>query len=212
MSKDARCLGAFGRRGSGKTTLTMRLIRRMSRVVTFDPMDEYARTGGGFVRCATLAEVRDRMLSAWRRGFRLAYVPAGDHPRMLHGLTDLIWHAQAGANVPNVTIVVEEMNLGYPARPLPARLMGMQRAVLQGRHRGIEIIGVSQRPALVSMDFRSNCAETYVFPLGAGPDIQAICEVHGREHADAIKKLKAHTYLRFIDGQVKPGRNTRPRK
>ena len=207
--KDAQCRAVFGRRGSGKTTRVKALIRNARRVVVFDPMDEYA--GAGFFPCRTLAALRDRIIADWPGGSRITYIPSGDHARMLHGLMDLIWAAQATARQ-KITVVVEEMNLGYPARPLPARLIGMQRAVLQGRHRGIEIIGVSQRPALVSMDFRSNCAETYVFPLGAGPDIQAICEVHGREHAAAIKKLVAHTYLRFSDGKVKQGRNTRPRK
>ena len=86
--------------------------------------------------------------------------------------------------------MVEEINLGFPASKLPAQYFGMGHATLQGCHRGLEIKGISQRPALVSADFRGNVAETYIFPLSVGHDLTAITEVYGREHLDAIRALR----------------------
>ena len=206
----AECTAIFGRRGSGKTTLTMRLIRDARRVVVFDVMGQYRRLAKGFVRCDDLAAVRDTIIQRWRRGFRIAYVPTGDHPRMLHGLSQLLWAAQERASA-TVTLVVEEMSMSYPVQKLPGHLTGMPQAVLQGRHRGIEIIATTQWPSLVSLDYRMNCAETYVFPLGRGTKLSDLRKIDD-EYAPEIKKLKPHTYLRFTDDEVTRGRNPPKRK
>lgn len=210
MVKDAACIAVYGRRGSGKSTRTKSMIGGHKRVVVFDPQGEY---GGlpGFRRCTTLAGVLGAVKAGWRSGFRVAYMPRGDFPRMLHGVCRMLWVAQApyerGQDRRKVLLVVEEMNLAYPAARLPSEFYGMSRAVLQGRHRGIEIIGVTQRPALVSADFRGQVAETYVFPLSTSHDFKAVCEVYGKEHEPALRALEPHRFLRFVDGQVKPGRN-----
>lgn len=208
--EDAECISIFGRRGVGKTTLTMRLIRDARRVVVYDTMDQYSRLSKGFVRCTDLAAVRDALIANWRTGYRIAYVTKGDHPRMLHGLTSLLWAAQERASA-KVKLVVEEMSKSYPVRQLPAVLTGMPQAVDQGRHRGIEIIATTQWPSLISLEYRMNCAETYVFSLGRATKLSDLRKID-EEYAPEIRKLKPHTYLRFTDDKVTKGRNPRPRK
>lgn len=209
---DATCIAIFGQRGSGKTTRTRALIAQGRRVVVFDPIGEYARSPG-FAECRSLREVLKRLKAGWGRGFRIAYVPSGDHPRMLHGLASMLWQAQEpyerGIDRRQVLLVVEEMNLGYPVSKLPAGYTGMSRATLQGRHRGINVIGVSQRPALVSADFRGQVAETYALKLATAQDLDAICRVYGREHEPALRGLKEHEWLRFAGGTVARGKNRR---
>jgi hypothetical protein len=208
----ADCIAIWGRRGSGKTTLTKKLLGGHRRVIVFDPMAEYA--GAGFRRCDSLEAVLRALKAGWGRGFRIAYVPSGDFPRMLHGLATLIWHAQSpyqtGADRRELLFVVEEMNLGYPATKLRADYSGMTKITLQGRHRGISIIGISQRPAGVSADFRGMVAETYVLPLSTALDLRAVTDVYGREHDRALRALRPHAWLRFLDGQVITGKNGRP--
>jgi len=207
--KDAACTAVFGMRGSGKTTRAKILIGQSRRVVVFDPMGEYSQRG--FFRCTSLIQVRDRLKAGWRAGFKIAYVPRGDYPRMLHGLAYLLHHAQApywqGRDRRKILLVVEEMNLGYPASKLPAAYFGMSRITLQGRHRGIEIVGISQRPALVSADFRGSVAETFVFPLATGHDFKAIAEIYGRRHDVVLKALVTHNFIHFAAGKARAGKN-----
>ncbi|WP_299394625.1 DUF87 domain-containing protein [Pelagibius sp.] len=212
--KDAQCTAIYGRRGSGKSTLAKRLIGKHRRVVVFDPMGEYAALSI-FRRADSVEEVRRLLRAGWARGFKIAYVPRADHKRSLHILACLIWDAQApydaGQDTRKILLVVEEMNLGYPASKLPSDLYGMTQVVLQGRHRGVGVIGITQRPALVSLDFRGQVAETYVLPLSAGQDTTAVTDVYGREHQAQIRSLKPHNWLRFHDGGASAGRNPKPR-
>ena len=86
----------------------------------------------------------------------------------------------------------------------------MGRATLQGCHRGLEIIWISQRPVLVSADFRGKVAETYVFTLSVGHDLAAITEVYGREHHGPIRALQNHQYARFVGTAIKIVCNRNP--
>ncbi len=204
--KDARCIAVYGRRGSGKTTLVQSLLADCQRVVCFDPLGQYAREFR-WPGAASLQQVHSLVQMGWRDGFRIAYTPAMDYVGALHSLSLYLWHAQEpydrGRDRRKLVLVVEEMNLSYPARQLPSDLGGFPRLVLQGRHRGIEIIGVTQRPALVSADFRGMVAESYVFPLGWDEDRR----VFGRSLAPAIGALANHHYLRVVDGRAEPGEN-----
>lgn len=203
--RDAPCISIYGRRGSGKSTRAKALIERARRVVTFDPMGEYVRDLG-FTACQTVADIRAAM-KADPRGFRAALVPAGDFPRRLHNLAAFLWEAQAG-RASRLTLVVEEANLGLPNTKLPAGLDGMMRLTLQGRHREIAILAISQRPALVSADFRGQVSEMYIFALPSALDLQVIGREIGREHEAAIRALQPHEYIHVAAGQVRKGRNT----
>ncbi len=213
--KDARCIAIYGRRGSGKSTRTKALIAKAPRVVVFDPMGEYAGERG-FVRAGSLAAVRDRMRSGWGRGFKIAYVPTGDFQRMGHGLARLVWQAQEpyfqGRDARQILMVYEEMNITYPAHKLPSQYYGIGQATLQGRHRGIGVIGVTQRPALISMDFRGNVSETYVFTLGTRDDLRAVAEVYSDASITGLKALRPHEFIRLSDDGAVPGKNPPLRK
>jgi hypothetical protein len=208
MIKDARCIAVYGRRGSGKTTLVQRLLVGCDRVVVFDPLGQYAREFR-WSGAVSLGALHLQVRAGWERGFRIALTPSGDFAAELHRLSVYLWAVQEpydlGRDHRKLTLVVEEANLSMPVARLPGDMQGFLRLVLQGRHRGIEIIGVTQRPALVSADFRGNVAETCVFGLGFEDDCRLF-----RRHAEAVAALPAHSYLRFVDGRVEPGKNPAP--
>jgi hypothetical protein len=204
--KDARCILVTGRRGSGKTTLVQTLIEGCPALIAFDPIGQYAREFG-WARAATLDELHRKLSGIWGQGFKIAFSPAGDFARELHRLSVYLWAAQVlyetGRTRRKLSLVVEEMNLSFPVTRLPDGCQGFLRLVLQGRHRGIEIIGVTQRPALVSADFRGNVAETYVFALGYAEDQR----LWGRACQPIIASLAPHAYLRLADGEAARGQN-----
>lgn len=200
----------FGRRGSGKTTRARALVEACPRLVTFDPIGEWA-TWPDFDRCDTLAAVRAELARGWRSGFRLAYVPPGDPCAAFHGLADLIWRASSSAPAVDrrrpLVVVADELNLALPNRPLRRGQDAGLRLVLQGRHRGVGVVGISQRPAAVSADFRGQAIEVYAFHLPSDLDRTAIAGVIGREHAEQTARLAEHEFLHFAGGRVRRGRN-----
>lgn len=202
-----------GRRGSGKSTRVKAMIGDINRVVVFDPQDEYAAENRKVTRCETVAAVLKAIKAGWQKGFMIAYIPvAGNEPAELHRLVAMLWRVQAnyiaGTDARKLALVVEEMDLSFPVSSLPAELNGMARACNQGRHAGLEIIGVTQRPALVSSTFRGNISEMYIFALAFANDRASILQMIGREHDAALLSLEDHHYLRFANGSVAPGQNS----
>lgn len=196
-------------RGSGKTTRARHLVAGAGRLVVFDPLAEWAGFPG-FTTASTLRELVTVLKRSWRR-FRVAYVPApGQLAAQLHGVASVLWQAQEPyPRCPRLVLVVDELDQTYPAHRLPAQLDGMPTLVLRGRHRGVEVVGISQRPALVSMNFRGNLAVQYVFALAAQQDRQAVLALIGREHARQLAALKPHEFLEAHPGAVRVGRNPR---
>lgn len=212
MIKDAQRIGIWGASGSGKSTLAKVLCAKAGRVVVFDPMDEYR--GLGFRRCETFREVAGYIKQNWRGRFRIAYVPPEHREAAaLHRLAHLLRQIQQpyyeGKPIPKLTLVVEEMNTGYPVRDLPAELSGFPGLCSRGRHYGIEIIGISQRIAEVNTRFRGNTNVAYFFAQGDHRDTTTITQMIGPEHRAALHALQRHEYLRRgEDRAVVKGRNS----
>lgn len=217
MIKNADIVAVFGRRGSGKSTLTRELLMQHARIVVFDPIGDYARMPG-FKGCAHLGELAKALNRARDAcGFRLAYTaPAGREAEALHHVSEMLWQLQRPyfeeRDARQATLVVEEMDLSFPANGLKAELGGFKRATLQGRHAGIAILGVTQRPSLVNATFRSNAARTYIFALADHVDYQVMARQLGPQHVAEIRALKAFSYVMFQDGQLTRGVTSGPRK
>lgn len=209
--KTASIEAVFGFRGAGKTTLVQRRAAGLRRVVVFDVTGEYSRDFG-FAKFDNID-----LLAGWFRAnrfgpIRAAYTPAGrvDHIAALSELARLLWVVQdpyyRGQVQSEITLIAEELNLGYPPNP-PRKHGWFTQAVLQGRHAGISIIGVSQRPALVSPNFRGNAERWFVFPLGYEQDRAEVVSRIGREHAGTLRNLKKHNFIVYEDGNIRLGKN-----
>lgn len=201
----------FGRRGSGKTTLARRLVAPWRRLIVWDPLGEWA-TFRGLAKVQDLRELLAQLKRQWSRGFRLSLVGgAGDLVAHLDGLARLIWAAQAPyPGCGPLALVVDEANLGLPVHKLPRGMAGMSRLVLQGRHRGVAVLAVSQRPALVSLDLRANAHRTLAFALPAPQDQRALSAQFGR-HADQLGALPDFCCLQEANGRVTRHGSTRRR-
>lgn len=195
-------LAIFGRRGSGKTHLARRLVAQLPRLVVFDPIGEWAPD-------ARPVEGVEGVLAAMRRSwrsFRVSLPVARLWPRELHRLARLLWDAQAPVGSPPLWLVVDELSLSYPVRPLPAALWGMPRLVLQGRHRRIGILGIAQRPALVSADFRGQVHRLVSFALPSSIDRGVVAQQLGSQWAAPLAQLRPFQFLeQDQDGAVKRG-------
>ena len=215
---DAKMSAIYGVRGQGKSTLAKQLVKDMDRVLVFDPQGEYAYLPG-FKKVAWGDMAREMA----KPKFRLSYKPArGSAPEALHKICDKIlhirepyaeWMAKGKPGDPpslQMTLVVEEMSVSYPVEKLPADLWGMTEMVERGRHSGVEVIGLTQRPASISTKFRGNCEEFSVFRLDLVNDVDAVCTYVGKEYRQAIRQLSVGHYLRVSSGHVTPKRTQKP--
>lgn len=211
-ASNAGRIGVYGAAGSGKSTWVKERIRRLDRLVIFDPLGEYGGTGR-LVRSHrdVRALLRD-MGHSWNRGFRLALLPAaGAEVQELHRLARGLIQAQApfkaGEDDRQITLVVEEMNLSFPVAGLPADRMGFGEICSRGRHWGIETIGVSQRPAEINTRFRGNETARVLFRLAEHVDQQWIRRSLGPEAARRVTALSPHEFLFVENGRISDGRN-----
>lgn len=207
--KDASLTLIVGRRGSGKTHLSRAVISQFSRVVAFDPLAEY-RGKRGWVCCDDRPSVLKAIRRKWRTGFQVSYVPpAGGEIEALHFLSVMLWEIQAaylvGRSREKICLLIEEANLSLPVTALPRDRSGALRLINQGRHAGIEMVAVTQRPALVSAHYRGNAERSYLFPLASANDVTAIGQMIGREHVQRLRTLQQFNFLLWENAQIRPG-------
>lgn len=211
MNKDAKCSLYVGARGQGKSTLAKAQIKTYKRVIAYDPMGEYARLPL-YIRCETLTEVKNALKKRWKGNFKIAYIPKAPYEHDMHALAVMLMHVQKPyyneKDDKQILLVVEEMNLSFPNTKLPPSLYGQSMLTLQGRHYGINIMGITQRPAEVSKTYRGNCEDTFVFFLSEPDDIKEVARKFGKAYEGQIAALKKHEYLKKSgDGIISKGKN-----
>ena len=95
-----------------------------------------------------------------------------------------------------ITLVVDEMDLSFPSgirqRNPKHGFLGL---CLRGRHYGINLVGISQRPKLVDISFRANMSAVYLFMLAEPDDIDVAIKLVGREYAQTFRNLNKYQYV-----------------
>ncbi len=167
----ASIIAVFGASGSGKSYKVKRLIARDARLLVWDPMDEYRDAGCDRIEGDLRALVQAVRAKRWR----IAYVP--DFRALAEQFAYVCRIVRAAGKC---RFVAEELNeVTRPSYAPPEWKWLCSR----GRHRGIRIIGVSQRPASVDKDFIGNATEGWAGRLPYERDWQALAPVLGREAA-----------------------------
>lgn len=195
---DSRRVGIFGASGSGKTTKALKLAKICRRLIVFDVLDDFV---GKFKRFTDLAELKRFCVYNYVKGFRVSYVPPyGAEAKALDELSQFIKNLQIGykdnLHGVKITLFVDELNRSFPlgyTREKP--LNGFGFLCNQGRHYGVNLIGVSQRLSLVDMPFRSNLSDIYFFRFSDFNDIKAACAIIGSQNRRKILDLKNYEYI-----------------
>lgn len=188
-------VAAVGGRGTGKSAWVRQLLERLkpARLVVWDLMAEHEWCGPP---ADDLAAVVGAMKA---RRFVVRFVPSADDDTRAAQF-DLLCRACQVAG--NLTLYAEELAfVTTPSRAPP----GWRALCLLGRHRGVTVIGTSQRPAQVDKEFWGNLdlihagrqtserdARTVASLLGVPwQTVQRLPDLHWLERAPADMEARA---------------------
>jgi len=165
----------FGRKGSGKTTLSREIMAEHPRAVVIDSLGEYDE---GFTVCNGKADCIEAIMSVRdEKRFRLSLRVLDPDENM--ELLELIFE------VPKTLVVVEETSLYAKPTYLPE---GIARLVRYGRHREIDQIYMSRRPSEIHRDLTAQSDIIVSFRQQEPRDIKYLRDFMGPE-AETVRHL-----------------------
>lgn len=196
---DSLRLGIFGASGTGKSYKAKLLTSKIKRLVIFDPMYEYSGR-----RFATVGGLMAFARKNYASGFRAVFAPAyASEVVSLDELSRELLSLQKGQKGAKITLLVDELDLSYPSgvrRISPRHAFGF--LCMRGRHFGINLVGVSQRPSQVDISFRANLSAVYYFRLAEPADMDTALKNLGREWRVEVQNLKDRQYIYKTGGKV----------
>lgn len=202
MSKNnASILAVMGASGSGKSLYIKRGLKRSrpGRLLIWDPLREYGEFG--LVHDA-MGSMVDAMAKAGKSGrFSLVFQPAVNEKQRAKQF-DLFCGLALAAG--NLTVIIEELK--FVTRPSFAPLRWSE-ITLTGRHKGLRVVGVSQRPASIDKDFLGNATVIHCGRLAYPEDRRAVAKAAGIDETK-IEQLLPLEYIEknMATGEISTGK------
>lgn len=200
-ANDASIVAVMGSSGSGKSLYIKQFLQRKKpvRLIVWDAQAEYS----GFGKVVnTVQAAFDLMVAAGRGGsFNIVFVP-GNGAKIAQLQFDAICQIVYAAGY--MTFVVEE--LAFVTSPSYAP-PGWAAVTLKGRHRGLRVIGASQRPASIDKHFFGNATTIRTGRLNFESDLATLSNVL-QVPRDEILNLQP---LQFVERDMHTGKVSRGR-
>lgn len=170
----AKIHAVIGASGTGKSSYIKKdLLRDYDQLVVWSPLedtDDYATFCGGVVA----RKITDLVAEVKAGATAIVYWPAAGSDKELKQQFDLFCRVVfecRGAHV-----LVEELSqVTMPSWAPPA----WKKLSTAGRHRGLTLIGVSQRPANIDKDFLGNCTEVRCYRVNYDADAKVMADSLG---------------------------------
>lgn len=198
MSDEKKIHLILGIRGTGKSTKAKEILKTRPRVLIYDTLCEY--------KDGLIVEDYKTLCETWKKvhgqNYKLVFQPV-DPLESFGDICELVYSCG------DITFLVEEIDTFLSLNPagLDRRFLNI---VQRGRHRDIELIGITQRPYTMPAILRSQCKELYTFRQFEQRDIEWLRGILGHE-ADKVKDLKQFEYIHYSDGNIVAGK-TSPQK
>lgn len=196
-----------GGTGSGKGVSVREHLKAIkpTRLLVWDPLGEY----GYACKLVTgnLEAAGKAMAAAGPSGaFSIAYWPgadAGKYAERFALFCRMAWSAG------NADVLIEELSDVTTASFAP---QPWARLIRQGRHRGLRLIGCTQRPAKVDKDFLGNNTYVRVFQLNWPDDMQVMAKLVraplAQVEALVTTEGATETVIRYIERDKATGKTT----
>lgn len=154
----------IGASGTGKSSyIKKKLLKRFQRLFIWSPLektDKYAEFCNG-----TVTSKITEFIALVKKGTKaIVYVPTGTDAavkKQFDLFCRVVWEIE------NCHCLVEELSRVTMASWAPPAWKNLSTA---GRHQGITLIGVSQRPANIDKDFLGNCTEVRCYRVNYEED------------------------------------------
>lgn len=172
-----------GQRGSGKSYWVKDHLRGLTRYLLYDTMGEYGPAAGPcFVE---IDELIDYLVPYENGGgfFEAVFAPIED--------SDFETFCEVGLALGNVCVIIEEVDQFATPYYTP---LAFQKMIKRGRHRGVNVLGVSQRPASVSRLLTSQTTRFIVFRMFEPKDITYYKSIIGPV-ADRLGKIDNYDFF-----------------
>lgn len=195
MTTEKKIQLVIGKRGSGKSVLTQHLIRDAKRLVVYDIMTEYVQ--GVTFDDTDISELVEFWRQVYRQSFRIIYRP-------LEAKAEIDWLARAVFALGDLTFVIEEIDSICTSFDMP---VGMQAIIQRGRHRNIELIGVTPAPFGIHRDLTRQAKSIYIFKTNEPRDIQYLSRLLGEAIEARLAALEQYEFVHWNDtGTVRVGK------
>ena len=203
-----------GAKRSGKSTSAKNeFLKGKSRVVVFDTLGEYHDLAG-YVQARTIPEVLKFIKTGWKKGFKIAYFPrSGDRLKQLDDLCKVLLKVQKpyfeGSDTRQIWLVAEELNESFPntGGNAPKGAVYFPEVCSRGGHYGVNIIGISQRPAEVHARFRGNLDTVRCYRLAFQADIKTVNDMMPAGTKHDFFTMEAHEYVQIEGKNITKGKN-----
>lgn len=177
-NRQAHFVAIIGATGCGKTTeLKKRLAaKKRHRTLIWSPkesLDNYAQLFPGSVITRSVADVLAIVRKAGKGGFHVVFVPTLNQKKDMAAFDIFCKIALAAGNL---TMVCEELHSVTQASNAPD---GWRKVNFMGRGYGLDVFGLSQRPASVDKAFMGSLSFCHVGRLPHPPDQKAMADVLG---------------------------------
>lgn len=179
----------FGRKGSGKTFLSRKILKDFDRVVAVDTVAQYSESDGFEVFEGYEAGERALIAAERREKFRISL--RSDDTEDLLRLLRLVYELQ------DTLVVVDEAPFYCSPSKLPPALSLIVR---QGRHHKLDQIYIAQRPAEVHRSITSQSDIVVSFVQREKRDVDFLIEAGGGRDAERVSELPPYKCIAFGDG------------
>jgi len=176
----------FGKRGSGKTFLNQKLTEKTPRLLIFDTLGEYSQG----VVVNDVKELADFWQRYHNKKFRIIYRPLKPVDE-IETVAGLVWSCG------NMTFTVEEIDCFCGPLSIGDNFA---QIIQRGRHKNIELIGVTQRPFGINRLLTSQAKEIYVFNTNEPRDREYLRTLLGEGIDAKLDALKQYEYVKWTDG------------
>ena len=186
----------FGKRGSGKSLLAQARTRSKKRLLVYDTIGEY--TNGVVIE--DLQALKEFWGKVYRGNFKIIYQPV-DPEGDFDTVCRLVYECE------DLTFLVEELD--RYSKPLTLSLP-FKEIIQRGRHRNIELIGITQRPHGIDKLLTSQAKEMFIFNTTEPRDVDYFKDTVGYPVVVKIAALQEYEYVKYQDGsdQLEVGKET----
>jgi ABC-type cobalamin/Fe3+-siderophores transport system ATPase subunit len=204
-SHSAKVIGIMGATGCGKSHFLRKMLSKPARKRTLiwspkEAMDNYASLYPGSVICTTASAVLQALKRAGAGPVHIVFVPSlvRKKDKAMFGAV-----CKMAKLAKNLTVIAEEIGTVVEPNGGPD---GWYELITMGRAYGIEVFGLSQRPASIDKDFFSNMSLLHVGRLNYEDDMKACAKALRVPVAD-VSALSGYQWIErdILAGTTKKG-------